>query len=99
MEGCQELIDSTEVRTYPDSESNYIPGAAICNYVDSDAAHANDMFKDEPGQLLRVDILLARYVDCLLCQSVHNDKNPSVAQCRLLSQVTDEVHRDAIPRL
>jgi hypothetical protein len=51
---------STEVRTYPGLESACKLGAAICDYVVRNAALAHDVFKEEPGQFRRVDILPAR---------------------------------------
>jgi len=73
---------STQVRTSAGPESACTLGAAICDYVVRNAAVANDVFKEELGQFRRVDILLARYVDCHLGQSVHDDENPGVARCR-----------------
>jgi len=60
MEGCREPMVSTQVRTYPGPESACKLGAAICDYVVRDAALADDVFKEEPGQFRRVDILPAR---------------------------------------
>jgi len=60
MEGCREPMFSTQVRTYPGPELPCKLGAAICDYVVRDAAPGDDVFKEEPGQFLRVDILLAR---------------------------------------
>jgi len=53
-------MGSTEVRTYPLPESACKLGAAIGNYVVRDASLADDMFKEEPGQFRRVNILSAR---------------------------------------
>jgi len=51
---------STQVRTYPRPESACKLGAGICNYVVRDGSLADDVFKEEPGQLRRVNILSVR---------------------------------------
>jgi len=50
---------STQVRTYPGPELACELGAAICDGVVRNAAHSSDVFKEEPGQFRRVDILPA----------------------------------------
>jgi len=49
---------SIQGRTYPGPELACKLGAAICDCVVWDAALANDVFKEEPGQFWSVDILL-----------------------------------------
>jgi hypothetical protein len=49
MEGCRELMVTTQVRTFPGPESACKVGAAICYYVCRDATPADDVFKEEPG--------------------------------------------------
>jgi len=51
---------STQVRTYPGPELACKLGAAICDYVVQNAALANDVFREEPGQFRRVQILPSR---------------------------------------
>jgi len=97
MKGLREPMVSTQVWTYPCPESSCKLGAAISEYVIRNATLANHLFKEELGQLRQVDILLARYVYCYLSQSVHDNENHSVARCRWLWQVSDEVHCDAFP--
>lgn len=50
---------STQGRTYPGPDSDCKLGATICNYIVWDAALADDVFKEEPGQLQQVNILPA----------------------------------------
>jgi len=58
---------SSQVRTYAGPESACKLGATICNSALWDAACANDVLKEESGQLWRVDILPTQYVDLHHC--------------------------------
>jgi hypothetical protein len=79
MQGCREAMVSTQVRTYPGPNLAWELGDTICDYVDRDDTLSNDMFKDQPGQLRRVDILPARSVDCYFSLLVDNSDNTHVA--------------------